>query len=116
MWEWIYQPEYGILNHLLHGMFAIRPHWTGDPYLALGAVVASRRAEGLEPVRLLWVQPEDAKGRPVGIPQVAADAVRAQLGERVTCVDGREAALALAEPFVPVDAAIVGHVEGVEVG
>jgi hypothetical protein len=25
--------------------------------------------------------------------------------------DGREAALALAEPFVPVDATIVGHVE-----
>ena len=27
-------------------------------------------------------------------------------------VDGREAALALPETFVPVDAAIVGHVDG----
>ena len=80
-----------------------------------GAVVATRRAEGLAGVRLLWIQPEDAQGRPQGQPQVAADAVSARLGERVTVVDGREAALALEESFVPVDAAIVGHVEGVDV-
>ena len=85
-------------------------------YLArvMGSVVATRRAEGQEGVRMLWIQPEDAKGRPQGQPQVAADAGRARLGERVTAVDGREAALALAEPFVPVDAAIVGHVDGVD--
>ena len=71
-----------------------------------GSVVATQRAEGLEGVRLLWVQPEH------GAPQVAVDAVQAQLGERVMLVDGREAALALAVPFVPVDAAIVGHVDG----
>lgn len=79
-----------------------------------GSVVATLRAPGLEGVRLLWVQPEDSKGRPVGNPLVAADAVQANLGERVTLVDGREAALALPEPFVPVDAAIVGHVDGVD--
>lgn len=85
-------------------------------YLArvTGSVVATRRAEGLEDVRLLWIQPEDSLGKPVGIPQVAADAVSARLGERVACVDGREAALALARSFVPVDAAIVGHVDGVD--
>ena len=75
----------------------------------IGSVVATRRTEGLEGVRLLWVQPEGAQ------PQVAADAVQANLGERVALVDGREAALALAETFVPVDAAIVGHVDGVDV-
>ena len=86
-------------------------------YLArvTGSVVARRCAEGLDGVRLLWVQPEDSRGKPVGQPQVAADAVRSQLGERVTCVDGREGALALAESFVPVDVAIVGHVDGVDV-
>ena len=78
-----------------------------------GSVVASRRAEGLEGVRLLWIQPEDAKGAPYGQLQVAADAVSAKLGERVTVVDGREAALSLSQSFVPVDAAIVGHVDGV---
>ena len=81
----------------------------------LGTVWASRLTSGLEGVRLLWVQPEDSAGKPVGEPQVAADAVQARLGERVTLVDGREAALALAVPFVPVDAAIVGHVDGVDV-
>ncbi len=80
-----------------------------------GSVVATRRAEGLETVKLLWVQPEDSSGKPVGVPQIAADAVSARLGELVTLVDGREAALALAVPFVPVDAAIVGHVDGVDV-
>lgn len=77
-------------------------------YLAtvLGAVVAATRSEGLEGVRLLWVRPDH------GQPHVAADAMSARLGERVTVVDGREAALALAVPLVPVDAAIVGHVEG----
>ena len=38
--------------------------------------------------------------------------MQANVGERVMLVDGREAALALPETFVPVDAAIVGHVDG----
>lgn len=79
-----------------------------------GSVVATLRSPGLEGVRLLWIQPEDAKGRPLGGALVAADAVQSNLGELVTVVDGREAALALPEPFVPVDAAIVGHVDGVD--
>ena len=74
----------------------------------MGSVVATRRSEGLGGVRLLWVQPEGAP------PQVAADAAQANLGERVVLVDGREAALALQESFVPVDAAIVGHVDGTD--
>ena len=72
----------------------------------VGAVVATRMSEGLDGVRLLWVQPDE------GPAQVAADAVQAQRGERVMLVDGREAALALPVPFVPVDAAVVGHVDG----
>lgn len=86
-------------------------------YLArvLGSVVATRRSPGLEPVRLLWIQPEGPDGRPAGRPLVAADAVQARAGERVTVVDGREAALALPETFVPVDAAIVGHVDGADI-
>ncbi len=80
----------------------------------LGTVWASRSCDGLQGVRLLWVQPTDSSGKDIGEPQVAADAVQAQLGERVTLVDGREAALALAVPFVPVDAAVVGHVDGVQ--
>ena len=81
----------------------------------LGTLRATLQAEGLEGVRLLWVQPTDSAGGDVGSPLVAADAVQARVGERVTLVDGREAALALKESFVPIDAAIVGHVDGVDV-
>jgi microcompartment protein CcmK/EutM len=42
---------------------------------------------------------------------VACDVAQSGLGDRVHVCDGREAALALTEPFVPVDATIVGHVE-----
>mgnify|MGYP001620158389 CR=1 FL=1 len=81
----------------------------------MGTLWATRQAEGLEGVRLLWVQPTDSAGGDVGTALVAVDAVQARVGERVTLGAGREAALALAEPFVPVDAAIVGHVDGVDV-
>jgi ethanolamine utilization protein EutN len=76
----------------------------------LGNVVATRKVEGLEGVRLLWIQPEDERGEPRGQPLVAADPTRAGPGQRVFFVRAREAAEALEERFVPVDAAIVGHV------
>jgi microcompartment protein CcmK/EutM len=80
----------------------------------LGTVVASRKAEGLTGVPLLFVQPLDAKLRVVGEPQVAADATRtAGPADLVYLVGAREAALALEETFVPVDAAIVGIVDTV---
>jgi multiple sugar transport system permease protein len=36
MWEWIYNAEYGVLNHL----FGAHINWLGEPVLALHAVVA----------------------------------------------------------------------------
>ncbi len=77
----------------------------------LGRVVATQKSEGLEGVRLMIIQPLDEHQEPVGAPVVATDAVQAGLNELVLWVDGREAALALPEWFVPVDACIVGHVE-----
>lgn len=81
----------------------------------LGRVVATRKSEGLEGVRLMIVQPLDENEAPVGAPLVAADGVQAGLGELVYFVDGREASMALGEKFVPVDACIVGHVEQLSV-
>ncbi len=79
-----------------------------------GTVVASIKAEGLEGVRFLIVQPLDKHQEPVGEPIVAADAVRmAGLGELVYVVASREAAEALEPRFVPVDHAIVGIVDEV---
>ncbi len=79
----------------------------------LGTVVATRRTPGLEGAKLLVVQPVDDERRPTGKAEVAVDTVQAGRGDFVWLVGSREAALALAESFVPVDAAIVGIVEGV---
>jgi ethanolamine utilization protein EutN len=81
----------------------------------IGTVVATVKSPGLEGVKLLIVQPLDARQRPDGIPVVAADAVHmAGPGELVYVVAAREAAQALPESFVPVDHAIVGIVDAVE--
>ena len=81
----------------------------------IGTVVASVKYEGLEGVKFLVVQPLDRDRQPVGRPVVAADAVAmAGPGELVYVVGSREAALAMPEPFVPVDHAIVGIVDAVD--
>ena len=80
-----------------------------------GTLVATIKYEGLEGVKLLIVQPLDRDQNPAGTPVVAADAVAmAGPGELVYIVASREAALAMPEPFVPVDHAIVGIVDHVE--
>lgn len=79
-----------------------------------GTLVATVKYEGLEGVRLLVVQPLDRDRRPAGDMIIAADAVdMAGPGELVYIVASREAALAMPEPFVPVDHAIVGIVDQV---
>jgi ethanolamine utilization protein EutN len=81
----------------------------------MGTVVATVRAEGLDGVKFLLVQPLDKHRRETGTPVVAADAVAmAGPGELVYVVASREAAEALEERFVPVDHAIVGLVDHVE--
>lgn len=82
-------------------------------YLArvIGTVVASTKAENMKGMKLLVVQPCDAERRPVGEPHVAADATQAGVGDLVSCVGSREAALAFSPSFVPVDAAIIGIVD-----
>lgn len=81
----------------------------------IGTVVASTKYRGLEGVKFLIVQPLDKHREPAGRPVVAADAVAmAGPGEIVYVVGSREAAQALEETFVPVDHAIVGIVDAVE--
>ncbi|NNF53081.1 MAG: EutN/CcmL family microcompartment protein [Acidimicrobiales bacterium] len=79
-----------------------------------GTVVATVKAEGLEGVRFLIVQPLDKHQKDKGSPVVAADALAmAGPGELVYFVASREAAEAMEERFVPVDHAIVGLVDQV---
>jgi ethanolamine utilization protein EutN len=81
----------------------------------IGTVVATRKYEGLEGIKFLIVQPLTKQQQPVDKPVVAADATeQAGPGELVFIVGSREAAQALPEPFVPVDHAIVGIVDDVE--
>lgn len=86
-------------------------------YLArvIGTVVATQKYAGLEGRKLLVVQPLDPAGQPQGEPHVACDTAQAGDGDLVTCVGSREAALALQPSFVPVDAAIIGIVDEVDV-
>lgn len=81
----------------------------------IGTVVATEKADGLEGVRFLVVQPLDRHRKPAGRPVVAADGVHmAGPGELIYFVGAREAAQAMPEPFVPVDHAVVGIVDAVE--
>ncbi|QDU69087.1 EutN/CcmL family microcompartment protein [Engelhardtia mirabilis] len=82
-------------------------------YLArvIGRLVASQSYEGLARVPYQLIQPLDENGAPMGATLVACTAISSGPGDLVTYVDGREAALALEETFVPVDATILGFVE-----
>lgn len=82
----------------------------------MGTVVATRKYEGLEGVKFLVVQLLDEDLNPHGRPTIAADATaQAAPGELVFVVGSREAAQALPEVFVPVDLAITGIVDEVDV-
>lgn len=81
----------------------------------IGTVVATKKYEGLEGIKFLVVQPLTKKQQPTGEPVVAADATaQAGPGELVFIVGSREAAQAMPIPFVPVDHAIVGIVDDVD--
>lgn len=83
----------------------------------VGRVVATEKAEGLDGVRFLIIQPLDRNQEPNGGTVVAADAVHmAGEGELVYFVSSREAAEALPVRFVPVDHAITGIVDDIQMG
>jgi microcompartment protein CcmK/EutM len=80
----------------------------------IGTVVATIKADNMDGLRLLIVQPLTRRLEPVGQPVIAADAVdMAGPGELVFIVGVREAAEAMPNRFVPVDHAIVGIVDAV---
>ncbi|MBI2375003.1 MAG: EutN/CcmL family microcompartment protein [Deltaproteobacteria bacterium] len=82
----------------------------------IGTVVASVKTPGLDGIKLLVVEPLDSAGKSSGAPLVACDRAQAGPGDHVFCVDKREATHAMPDPFVPVDAAIVGIVDIVSGG
>jgi len=81
-----------------------------------GTAVCTVKYPGTEGLKLLIVQPLDRHLNPVGGLQVAADVVHAGPGDLCVMVRSREAALAMPDvKFVPVDLALVGIVDELEV-
>lgn len=81
----------------------------------VGTVVATRKDERLVGAKLLLVQPIEPDGAPRGGTLVAVDTVDAGAGETVLVVSGSSARMAGDLKETPVDAAIVGIVDDVEV-
>ncbi len=80
----------------------------------IGTVVATSKVPGLEGAKLLLVQPLSSEGAPRGAPRGGGGPAPPAPAAHVVCVDKREATLAMPDPFVPVDAAIVGFVDQVD--
>jgi ethanolamine utilization protein EutN len=78
----------------------------------VGEVVSSHKRPQFEGATLLILQPETPRGGKVGASLVAIDSVGAGRGELVIAVlEGRAAGEALGKKLAPVDAAIVGIVD-----
>src|SRR5512138_3710797 len=82
----------------------------------VGTAVCTIKYEGTEGLKLLVVQPLNKRLEPNGPLQVAADVVDAGVGDVCVMVRSREAALAMpVVKFVPIDLALVGVVDELEV-
>lgn len=83
----------------------------------VGRVVATQKHYKIEGAKLLLVQPLDLDGRDEGRPLLSIDSVDAGVGDRVLVVmEGRASAMALGRSQAPVDAAIIGVVDSVDLG
>jgi ethanolamine utilization protein EutN len=81
----------------------------------IGTLVATQKHPKLEGAKLLLVQPLTLDDRPRGAAVLAIDSVGAGIGEKVLVVlEGRAAGEALGRKVAPVDAAIVGIVDHVD--
>ncbi len=81
----------------------------------LGTVVATRKDPRLVSSKLLVVRQVDPRGKTDGNYLVAIDTVDAGVGETVLVVSGSSARMASGLKDCPVDAAIVGIIDTVEV-
>lgn len=82
----------------------------------VGQAVSTRKRPQFEGAKLLLVQPEAPDGTAFGTTLLAIDAVGAGVSERVLVViEGRAAGEALGQKGAPVDAAVIGIVDTVDV-
>lgn len=82
-----------------------------------GTVVATQKNAKLHGAKLLLVQPLTLEGTPRGGELMAVDGAGAGVGEQVLIVlEGRSAAETVGRKGAPVDAAIVGIIDKVDLG
>ncbi len=84
------------------------------PGKVIGRVVATNKYHNLKGSTFLLIQPTDWNGKESGDPLVALDAVGAGAGEFIFYVCSREAAV-VKDEVPPVDASVVGIIDGVQV-
>jgi ethanolamine utilization protein EutN len=81
----------------------------------VGNVVSTQKHGKLESAKLMLVQPLGLDGQPRGATLLAIDSVGAGVGEKVLVVlEGRAAGEALGRTVAPVDAAIVGIIDHID--
>ena len=81
----------------------------------VGNVWATRKEERLNGLKFLILQPLDWDRSAVGATLVAADNIGAGYGELVLVTRGSSARKAVNSQDIPVDAAVVGIIDNVEV-
>ena len=82
----------------------------------VGTVVSTQKHKKFEGAKLLLVQPLNPDDTPRGTALLAVDSVGAGVSEKVLIVlEGRAAGEALGRKAAPVDAAIVGIVDQVDI-
>jgi ethanolamine utilization protein EutN len=82
----------------------------------IGTLVATQKHRKLDGAKLLIVQPLTLEDAARGAPLLAIDSVGAGVGEKVLLViEGRAAGDALRRKAAPVDAAIIGIIDRVDV-
>ena len=80
----------------------------------VGTVVATRKDDKLVGAKLLVVRTTDPSGKDEAGHMVAVDTVDAGLSDRVLVVTGSSARMASGLKDIPVDAAIIGVIDSVE--
>lgn len=82
----------------------------------IGNVVASQKQASHEGKKILLLQPLDLENQPLGDVLVALDAVDAGVGDRVLAVqEGFSAMTSVGHTDSPIDAAVIGVVDLVEI-
>ncbi len=82
----------------------------------VGTVVSTHKHQKIEAATLLIVQPITPDNRPKGQTVIAVDSVGAGIGETVLLViEGKAAGEALRRKGAPVDAAIIGIIDVIDV-